>query len=162
MGHHHQRFPNLAFSQKSSWETAVNPPIRGAGRAHECGAAGSVIESDDILRIMRAISCYLCSRPATEVSDPSGGGYWVVRSCEKCIRYRIGEGVAKLIEKAPPPLGIRTILLDLSEAARRIAEAEEPPAVLHKYAVPYGGGGWIPQITDDQNASEIAASMKLV
>ena len=105
-------------------------------------------------------NCFLCGSSATVVLDPSEGGYYCVRDCEKCSRYRIRVGVVD-----SPALVVRGLFPRLSAAARRVARdvdaGKEPPELLEAHVISEGGKQ-SRQITDEQAAAEIAANEELL
>jgi hypothetical protein len=105
-------------------------------------------------------NCFLCGATASVVLDPSEGGYYTVRDCEKCLRYRIRGYVVDA-----PSLDLRGLFPRLSAAARRIAgdvdAGKEPPEQLAAHVV-FQGGRRLLQITDEQAAAEIAANEELL
>ena len=106
-------------------------------------------------------NCFLCGLPATVVSDASEGGYYWVRDCDKCVRYRIRGGVIKRIEQDSPVY----ILPLLSAAAQRVAHdvdaGKDPPEQLAPHVISQDGKRLL-QITDEQAVAEIAANEKLL
>ena|ERR1017187_1808079 len=114
------------------------------------------------------IQCYLCKEEGATLVD-TGQDIVVVRECSKCVRYQISRDVIQMIMENSPTNNIGAILLDLSAAAKEIADAgrEPPPERLQPYSVEYekfpqGPPSWVLRIGSPLLAAEIVGNYKLL